>query len=65
MLSFIAPLINVSDVIRLPLDITKIDAWNILRTSLMSLKTMMTMMITYLLMQITIYLENADLSTNQ
>ena len=64
-LSFIAPLTNVGDVTGLPQDTTKIDARNIPRTSLMSSKLMMTTMITYLLMQITTYPENADSSINQ
>ena len=49
----------------LPLDIIKLNAQNILRSNLMSSKTMMTMMITYLLMQITTCPENADSSINQ
>ena len=39
--------------------------WNILGISLMFLKIMMTMMITYLLTQITTYLVNAESSTNR
>ena len=47
-------------IIGLPLDITKANAWNIQEISLMFLKTMSIMMITYLLMQITTYPVNAE-----
>ena len=65
MLSSTVPLTSVGDVIGPPLDTTKIDAWNIPRTSLMSSRILMTTMITYLLMQIIICLVNAKSSTNQ
>ena len=64
MLSSTAPLTNVGDVIGLPQNTTKIDAWNILRTSLMSSKIVMTTMITYLLMQIITNLANAESPAN-
>ena len=62
-LSSIAPLTNVGDVIGLPLDITNTNARNIPRTSLMFSKTVLTTTITYLLMQIITYPENAESST--
>ena len=59
-LSSTAPLTNIGNVIRLPLDITNTNAWNIQRINLMFLKTTLIMMIIYLLMQITTYLVNAE-----
>ena len=64
-LSSTAPLTNVGNVIRQPLDTIKIDAQNTPRTSLMSSRIVMTTTITYLLMQITIYPVNAESPTNQ
>ena len=60
MLSSIAPLTSVGNVIGLPLDITNTNARNIQRINLMFSKTGLIMMITYLLMQITTYLVNAE-----
>ena len=65
MLSSIALLTNAGVVIRLPLDITKADVQNIQGINLMSSRIVMTMMITYLLTQITTYLENAESSINR
>ena len=64
-LSSIALITNAGVVIGLPLDITKIDAWNILGISLMFSKIVSITMITYLLMQITTYQENAESLTNR
>ena len=64
-LSSTAPLTNVGNVIGLPLDITNTNAQNIQRTSLMFSKTTSIMTITYLLMQITTYLVNAESPIHQ
>ena len=60
MVLFIAPLTNVGNAIRLPQDIANINVWNTPEISLMFLKTGMTTMITYLLMQIITNLVNAE-----
>ena len=60
MLSFIVPLTNFGDVIRLPLDITNTNARNIQKISLMFSKIASITMTTYLLMQITIYPGSAE-----
>ena len=65
MLSSIALLTNAGIVIGLPLDITRIDAQNILGISLMFSKIVLITMITYLLTQITTYQENAESLTDQ
>ena len=60
MVLFIAPLTNVGNAIRLPQDIANINVWNTPEISLMFLKTGITTMITYLLMQIIANLVNAE-----
>ena len=65
MLSFIAPLTSVGNVIGLPLDITNTNAQNIQKISLMFSKTVSIIMITYLLTQITTYLVNAESPIHQ
>ena len=62
-LSSTAPLTNVGHAIGKPQDITSTNARNIRRTSLMFSKTVLTTTITYLLMQIITYPENAESST--
>ena len=64
-LSSTAPLTNVGNVIGLPLDIINTSAQNTQRTSLMFSKTVLIMTITYLLMQIITYPENAESSASK